>query len=148
MTPQELKRWLKHPWKQKASLSRADAATHGIASGHDSFDQIIKMIEKDMSDWDDNDYRNAKRHNSFNARMLGNSPGRPVSAEVPMSKWEISLRNWGHDPRKPGSPGHYKIMDWIDEVFGGDHMKGEVLDKTAFYNIIKVAARGLRYDRQ
>jgi hypothetical protein len=77
----------------------------------------MEMIELAFNDWTDEDFFHARRHNSFNARMLGGSPGRPVNKDTPMSKWEISLRNWGHDPRKPNSPGHQKVKDWLKAHF-------------------------------
>lgn len=137
----ELEKWLKNPWKMKASLSRDQATAHGIVSGHTSFNQIMNMVEMTFKDWEDEDFYHARRHNSFNSRMLGNNPGKPVSSDVPMSKWEISLRNWGHDPRKSNSPGKDKVEAWLKDYFP----EKEASDKNnAMVDIIKIAAMGLR----
>jgi hypothetical protein len=46
--------------------------------------------------------------------MLGNEPGEPVE-DSGMSKWEISLRNWGHDPSLKSSPKHSKWKAWKEK---------------------------------
>lgn len=162
MSPSELKKWLRNPWKLKASLSKDQASAYGIVSGHTSFSQIVDMVELAFNDWNDEDFANARRHNSFNSRMLGGNPGQPVSKDVPMSKWEISLRNWGHDPRKPNSPGYKKAMDWLKEQDLANEVEEEEIeesedlededeedtklsfDKEDKVSIVKIIARKLR----
>jgi len=105
MTPSELKAWSKDDDRLEASLSRGEA--DGIQSGYDSLHRIKRRVDKPRDKWTDEDYDNAAQENGFNGRMIGNSPGEPVG-DTGMSKWEISLRNWGHDPSKKSSPAHSK----------------------------------------
>lgn len=112
MTEEELKAWSKNPDRLKASLNRARAkANGGIQSGLDSLHRIKRRYSKPQSEWTAKDYDNASQENSFNSRMLGNDPGKVVSGTA-MSKWEISLRNWGHNPAKKSSPAHDKWSKW------------------------------------
>lgn len=113
MSPSELQEWAKNPDRLKASINRQEAKKEhgGIHSGYDSLHRIKRRINKKRSEWTSEDYDNAAQENSFNSRMLGNTPGAPVS-ETKSSKWEISLRNWGHDPRKKDSPGYSKFQSW------------------------------------
>ena len=43
--------------------------------------------------------------------MIGGKIGQPVGS-TGMSKWEISLRNWGHDPALSSSPANSKYKAW------------------------------------
>ena len=43
--------------------------------------------------------------------MLGGKPGEIIGGSG-MSKWEISLKNWGHDPSLKSSPQHAKWKAW------------------------------------
>jgi coenzyme F420-reducing hydrogenase alpha subunit len=118
MGPSELQAWAKNPDRLKASINRQEAKKEhgGIHSGYDSLHRIKRRVSKKRSEWTADDYDNAAQENSFNSRMLGNSPGKPVP-ETKRSKWEISLRNWGHDPRKKGSPGYSKFQAWKKKHF-------------------------------
>lgn len=109
MTEKELTKWSKDPDRLEASLNREEAGK--IQSGYDSLHRIKRRVSKNQSDWSDEDYDNASQENGFNQRMLGNNPGEPV-ADTGMSKWEISLRNWGHDPSKTTSPANAKWKSW------------------------------------
>jgi hypothetical protein len=116
MTERQLNSWAENPDRLRASLSRERAKNAGadsgkIQSGHDSLHRIKRRVTKPKDEWTAQDYENAKQENSFNKRMLGNNPGEPVG-DTGMSKWEISLRNWGHDPSKRSSPAHNKWKSW------------------------------------
>lgn len=112
MTPKELDDWAENPHRLKASINREEAKEEGgIKSGYDSLHRIKRRVRKKRSEWTDDDWSHAKQVIGFNSRMLGNDPGKPVG-ETGRSKWEISLRNWGHDPAKKGSPGRGKLMTW------------------------------------
>lgn len=112
MSEKELKEWGKDPDHLEASLNREEAKDNGkIQSGYDSFHRIKRRKDKPFEDWTAQDFDNASQENGFNGRMLGGKPGKPVGS-TGMSKWEISLRNWGHDPSKPNSPSYDKWKSW------------------------------------
>lgn len=114
MSEKALKDWADNPDRLKASLNRSEADSEGdIQSGYDSLHRIKRRVSKPRSEWTDEDYDNAAQENGFNKRMIGNKPGDPVSG-TDMSKWEISLRNWGHDPSLKSSPAHGKWKRWKD----------------------------------
>ncbi len=112
MSKKELVEWGKDPDHLEASLNREEAKDNGkIQSGYDSFHRIKRRKDKPFDEWTAQDFDNASQENGFNGRMLGGKPGKPVGS-TGMSKWEISLRNWGHDPSKPNSPSHSKWKTW------------------------------------
>jgi len=112
MTEKELKEWGENPDHLEASLNREEAKDNGkIQSGYDSFHRIKRRKDKPFEDWTAQDFDNASQENGFNGRMLGGKPGQPVGS-TGMSKWEISLKNWGHDPSKSSSPEHSKWKKW------------------------------------
>jgi len=112
MTEKELKEWGVNPDRLEASLNREEAKQNGkIQSGYDSFHRIKRRKDKPFEDWTAQDFDNASQENGFNGRMLGGNPGQPVGS-TGRSKWEISLRNWGHDPSKPSSPSYSKWKKW------------------------------------
>lgn len=109
MSEKELKSWAEDKDRLKASLSRDEAGD--IQSGYDSLHRIKRRVDEPQKEWSDEDYDNAAQEIGFNSRMLGNEPGDVVSG-TGMSKWEISLRNWGHDPSKKSSPAYSKWKSW------------------------------------
>jgi hypothetical protein len=112
MSQKELEDWGEDPDHLEASLNRQEAKDNGkIQSGYDSFHRIKRRKDKPLKDWSNEDFDNASQENGFNSRMLGGKPG-DVVGSTGMSKWEISLRNWGHDPSKPNSPQHAKWKAW------------------------------------
>jgi len=115
MSEKELVEWGKNPDHLEASLNREEAKDNGkIQSGYDSFHRIKRRKDKPFEDWTAQDFDNASQENGFNGRMLGGNPGKTVGS-TGMSKWEISLRNWGHDPSKPNSPSYKKWKKWKKE---------------------------------
>lgn len=114
MSKDALEKWSEDPERLKASLNRSEADSQGdIQSGYDSLHRIKRRVSKPRSEWTSEDYDNAAQENGFNSRMLGNDPGDPVSG-TGKSKWEISLRNWGHDPSLSSSPAYGKWRRWKD----------------------------------
>jgi len=115
MSEKELVEWGEDPDHLEASLNRQEAKDNGkIQSGYDSFHRIKRRKDKPFEDWTAQDFDNASQENGFNGRMLGGNPGKPVGS-TGRSKWEISLRNWGHDPSKPNSPSYTKWKKWKKE---------------------------------
>jgi hypothetical protein len=127
MTESELKSWAKDDERLLASLNRQEAKENGkIQSGYDSLHRIKRRVKKPFDEWTSEDFDNASQEIGFNSRMLGGTPGDPVSKTK--SKWEISLKNWGHDPSKPNSPAHNKWKKW-----------NKNMNKKAKLNLIKNA---------
>ncbi len=114
MSEKALFAWAEDDNRLLASINREEAKEQGdIQSGYDSFHRIKRRKKKPFKDWSTEDFDNAKQENGFNSRMLGGKPGQPVG-DSGMSKWEISLRNWGHDPSLKSSPQYEKWKSWKD----------------------------------
>lgn len=112
MSQKALNEWAENDARLEASLNRAKAKEEGgIQSGLDSLHRIKRRKEKPFKDWSDADFDNASQENGFNSRMIGGKIGQPVGS-TGMSKWEISLRNWGHDPALSSSPANSKYKAW------------------------------------
>lgn len=112
MSQEALNEWAKNPARTEASLNRERAKEEGgIQSGLDSLHRIKRRKSKPYKEWSDADFDNASQENGFNGRMLGGKIGQPVGS-TGMSKWEISLRNWGHDPALSSSPANAKYKAW------------------------------------
>jgi hypothetical protein len=112
MSQQSLDSWAKDDDRLLASINRSEAKSEGgIQSGYDSFHRIKRRKSKPMEKWTAQDFDNASQEIGFNSRMLGGKPGKPIG-ESNMSKWEISLKNWGHDPSLKSSPAHAKWKAW------------------------------------
>ena len=60
----------------------------------------LDLLETRKDDWGEKQVENAKRAISFIERMRNGEQGEPAKEGCP-SKRDISLLNWGHDPRKP-----------------------------------------------
>lgn len=112
MSQEALNEWAKNPARTEASLNRERAKEEGgIQSGLDSLHRIKRRKSKPVKEWSDADFDNASQENGFNGRMIGGKIGQPVGS-TGMSKWEISLRNWGHDPALSSSPANSKYKAW------------------------------------
>jgi hypothetical protein len=112
MSQKALDAWADNDHRLLASINRSEAKEEGgIQSGYDSFHRIKRRKGKAFEDWSAQDFDNASQENGFNSRMLGGKPGDPIGVSN-MSKWEISLKNWGHDPSLKSSPQHAKWKSW------------------------------------
>ena len=112
MSQKSLDSWAKDEDRLLASINRSEAKQEGgIQSGYDSFHRIKRRKGKKFEDWTSQDFDNASQEIGFNSRMLGGKHGDTVG-ESGMSKWEISLKNWGHDPSLKSSPAHSKWKSW------------------------------------
>jgi|13_taG_2_1085334.scaffolds.fasta_scaffold00002_338 hypothetical protein len=112
MSQKALDEWAVNDHRLLASINRSKAKEEGgIQSGYDSFHRIKRRKEKKFEDWSAQDFDNASQENGFNSRMLGGKPGEIIGGSG-MSKWEISLKNWGHDPSLKSSPQHAKWKAW------------------------------------
>lgn len=112
MSQKALDDWAENEDRLLASINREKAKQEGgIQSGYDSFHRIKRRKSKKFEEWTAQDFDNASQENGFNGRMLGGSPGEVVGGSG-RSKWEISLRNWGHDPSLKSSPAYSKYQAW------------------------------------
>lgn len=90
MTRKELEEWL------QTEKSQSVGQGEGESKGHESGRKIVGILEKNKSDYTDEDVEHMKRVNAYVKRHLGQGP----KGEVEDSNWRYSLMNWGHDPLK------------------------------------------------
>jgi hypothetical protein len=88
MSYAQMKRWAANPWSRRASLTRGPV------------NRNLRLLSKAKKDWTRKDVRDARKTIAFNARMKKVENGRPVSKDVPLSKRDISLRNWAWNPNR------------------------------------------------
>jgi len=70
MTPKELEEWL----QTEGSMSVGQSDDGGESKGHESGRKIVGLLEKNKSDYTDDDLEHMKRVNSFVKRHLGQGP--------------------------------------------------------------------------
>ena len=93
MTARELRDWAKDPRSKLA----------GTPVGHKRPSQIAELLETQDDGWTRAQTELARTVDHYNFRHLAQGTyGRPVAGHD-MSRREISLRNWGHDPRRSGA---------------------------------------------
>jgi hypothetical protein len=92
MTPKELEEWLQS--EESKSVGQSDGG--GESKGHESGRKIVEILEKNKSDFTEEDVEHMKRVNAYVKRHLGQGPKNNVED----SRWRYSLMNWGHDPLK------------------------------------------------
>jgi hypothetical protein len=90
MTRKELADWL------ETDESQSVGQGNGESKGHESGRRIVGLLQKNKSDYTEDDLEHMKKVNSYVKRHLGQGP----SGGVEDSKWRYSLMNWGHDPLK------------------------------------------------
>ena len=88
MTYAQMLKWAHNPWSNKASLSRAPITRN------------LKLLKKKKSVWTLHDCKEAKKTIAFNARMRKVKSGKQVRKDIPLSKRDISLRNWAYNSKK------------------------------------------------
>ena len=68
----------------------------GESKGHESGRKIVEILEKDRSDYTEEDIDHMRRVVSYFHRHQAQKP----EGDVEDSNWRYSLMNWGHDPLK------------------------------------------------
>jgi hypothetical protein len=63
---------------------------------HESGRKIVELLEKNKSDYTENDVEHMKKVSAYVKRHLGQGP----SSDVENSNCRYSLMNWGYDPLK------------------------------------------------
>ncbi len=92
MDADELKEWLETD--ESKSVGQSDNG--GESKGHESGRRIVEILEKDKSDYSDEDIDQMRRVVSYVHRHQAQEP----EEDVQDSRWRYSLMNWGHDPLK------------------------------------------------
>jgi hypothetical protein len=95
MSPKQLEDWLSTEDSQK--VGQKNGGTESI--GHKSGKQIIELLHKQQSDYNDDDIAHMQRVNSYVRRHSAQRP----SGDIENTHWRFSLMNWGHDPMKKRS---------------------------------------------
>lgn len=104
MSASELERWAETEYSGLASLSDAPIQRN------------LRLLKKPKVEWDNRDIADANRTIAFISRMRNMEQGKPVRADVPYSKRDISLRNWAYNPDKTkqdsreNDPEYYAIV--------------------------------------
>ena len=92
MTAQELEEWLETD--ESKSVGQSDG--RGESKGHESGRRIVEILQKNKSDYTDDDIGHMRRVVSYVRRHQAQKP----QGDVENSNWRYSLLNWGHDPLK------------------------------------------------
>jgi hypothetical protein len=83
MTQKELEEWL--GTEESKSVGQSDGG--GESKGHESGRKIVELLEKNKSDYTDDDVEHMKRVNGYVKRHLGQGP----KNDVENSSWRYSL---------------------------------------------------------
>ena len=92
MSASEIKKWLKTD--ESNSVGQKDK--NGKIKGRKSGKKIVKILQKDASDYKKKDFKHMKKVVSYVHRHTAQKP----SGDVEETPWRYSLMNWGHDPLK------------------------------------------------
>ena len=90
MSASDLKKWLKT--EESNSVGQKDK--QGKIKGRKSGKKIIKILNKDKSDYRKKDFKHMKKVISYVHRHSAQKP----SGDIEETPWRYSLMNWGHDP--------------------------------------------------
>ena len=91
LSSKKLQDWLKTDESKSVGQKDDDESI-----GHKSGKRIIEILNKNKSDYTDEDIDHMKRVVSYVHRHLAQKP----SGEIEDTPWRYSLMNWGHDPLK------------------------------------------------
>ncbi|UUR09228.1 DUF3140 domain-containing protein [Sphingomonas glaciei] len=95
MTPSELEKWLDTDESKEVGWKGEDGKGRGESVGHKSGKRIVDLLRTKVTDLDADDLAHMKKVTSYVHRHLKQKP-----AHSDGSRWEASLKNWGHDPAK------------------------------------------------
>lgn len=95
MTPAELEKWLDTDESKEVGWKGEDGKSSGESVGHKSGKRIVELLRTKVADLGDDDIKHMQNVTSYVHRHLKQKPPHPDG-----SKWEASLKNWGHDPGK------------------------------------------------
>lgn len=92
MEASEIKQWLKT--QESHSVGQKDPK--GKIKGRESGKKIIKILQKEQSDYKKKDFKHMKKVVGYVHRHLAQKP----SGDIKETHWRYSLMNWGNDPMK------------------------------------------------
>jgi len=92
MTAKQLESWLETEESQSVGQKNNDDE----AIGHKSGKHIVEILNKQKSDYTDDDLAHMKKVVSYVHRHSAQRP----TGDVEDTRWRYSLMNWGHDPLK------------------------------------------------
>lgn len=92
MEAKEIRQWLKT--KESNSVGQKDKK--GKIKGRKSGKKIIKILNKDSSDYKQKDFKHMKKVVGYVHRHMAQKP----SGNIKETPWRYSLMNWGCDPLK------------------------------------------------
>jgi hypothetical protein len=92
MSRKELEEWLETD--ESKEVGQKDGGSE--SKGHESGRKIVEILEKNESDYTDDDIDHMRRVVSYVHRHQTQQP----KGDVEGSNWRYSLMNWGHDPLK------------------------------------------------
>jgi Protein of unknown function (DUF3140) len=89
-SPHQLSSWLKTEDSQKVGQKNGEDESIGHHSGR----QIVELLERDKSDYTEEEIAHMHRVVSYVKRHSAQRP----QGDVKDTRWRFSLMNWGHDP--------------------------------------------------
>ena len=92
MSRKELEEWLETD--ESREVGQKDGGDE--SKGHESGRRLVEILEKDKSDYTDDDIEHMRRVVGYVHRHQAQEP----KGDVEDSNWRYSLMNWGHDPLK------------------------------------------------
>ena len=92
MSRKELEDWLET--EESKEVGQKDGGSE--SKGHESGRKIVEVLEKDESDYTEDDIDHMRRVVSYVHRHQVQKP----KGDIEDSNWRYSLMNWGHDPLK------------------------------------------------
>lgn len=95
MTPSELEKWLDTDESKEVGWKGEDGKGKGESVGHKSGKRIVDLLRTKVADLDEDDLAHMKKVAGYVHRHKAQKPAHPDG-----SRWEASLKNWGHDPAK------------------------------------------------
>jgi hypothetical protein len=95
MSASQLETWLATPESREVGWKGEDGHGAGESVGHKSGKRIVALLRTKAADLDADDLAHMKKVVGYVHRHLAQKPAHPDG-----SRWEASLRNWGHDPAR------------------------------------------------
>jgi hypothetical protein len=95
MTPSELAKWLGTEESKEVGWKGEDGKGSGESVGHKSGKRIVELLRMKAADLDEDDLSHMKKVVGYVRRHMAQRPAHPEG-----SRWEASLKNWGHDRGK------------------------------------------------
>lgn len=92
MTPSEMEKWLKTVESKSVGWDSGD----GESIGHKSGERIVEVLHTKKADLKEDDYKHMQKVVGYIKRHSAQKPDGDVSE----TRWNYSLKNWGHDYSK------------------------------------------------